>query len=267
MIIEYCRAVLNYQGYRGLEPIYDREGRLTSAHGHLTALDVSMLIPRLFEVRATEHSSAVVETFAKMAAWEFREFTMELTEQPKLWDIDVSAGCKVDAFAKVEEMLEVRRAEVRGERQPSPAVWRQLWDRLVCLIRPDLEQLYARLNAETEALRKALPRPPQVIWERNTPRFRVRVSECCWGDPEIGDRQDLDDSALVLLGPAILDGSKYLTTFSAEIYSKEQGKYLTEETVDLCVVETNDKTYSGWRKDILHFAITEAKALLKGSKA
>ncbi|WP_024608579.1 hypothetical protein [Pseudoalteromonas sp. TAB23] len=131
------------------------------------------------------------------------------------------------------------------------------WVKVCKMIKEDALQLSKQLTCEAERLFQAVSSESKVLEERETANYIVKYSEV----PVI-DHYDIDVFCEKLSHIDIdnyLNGKSRMTGFMAEVINKKTSETLGMHSIYGVTIKAEDKNYGGFRKEIIHHAIFDAK--------
>ncbi|EMC0199249.1 NgrC [Salmonella enterica subsp. enterica serovar Montevideo] len=134
--------------------------------------------------------------------------------------------------------------------------WQGIWERFVLELSGDVKQLSKKLESDGYALIEASPHEEKVVGERTTQNYLVRVTEL----PERDfDMDHWDDDIRDQTIRSILEGKERVLGLRVEVLSRENEIVLGEESLHGLTVASDDKSYAGYRRELLRGAIQQTR--------
>ncbi|EDS2084005.1 NgrC, partial [Salmonella enterica subsp. enterica] len=120
----------------------------------------------------------------------------------------------------------------------------------------DVKSLSKKLEADGYSLIEASPCEDEVVWERATENYLVRVTELPERDFDMGHWDDeVRDQTIC----SILEGKERVLGLRVEVLSRENEIVLGEESLHGLTVASDDKSYAGYRRELLRGAIQQTR--------
>ncbi|CAD5778746.1 Uncharacterised protein [Escherichia coli] len=95
-----------------------------------------------------------------------------------------------------------------------------------------------------------------MVWERTTENYLVRVIELPERDFDIGH---WDDEVIDQTICFILEGKERMLGLRVEVRSRENELVLGEDSLHGLIVASDDKSYAGYRRELLREAIQQTR--------
>lgn len=145
---------------------------------------------------------------------------------------------------------------IEGINQDMVERWQDLWERFVLELADDVKSLSKKLEADGYSLIEASPCEDEVVWERATENYLVRVTELPERDFDMGHWDDeVRDQTIC----SILEGKERVLGLRVEVLSRENEIVLGEESLHGLTVASDDKSYAGYRRELLRGAIQQTR--------
>lgn len=137
-------------------------------------------------------------------------------------------------------------------------LWQGIWERFVQALQDDVKDLSKKLECHGYALIEASPCEEDVVWERATEHYLVRVIELPDPDFDIGHwDEEIRDQTI----QSILEGKERVLGLRVEVLSREDEIVLGEQSMYGLTLGSDDKSYAGYRRELLRDAITQTRLL------
>ncbi|MCS6027281.1 NgrC [Klebsiella pneumoniae subsp. pneumoniae] len=145
---------------------------------------------------------------------------------------------------------------IEGINQDMVERWQDLWERFVLELADDVKSLSKKLEADGYSLIEASPCEDEVVWERATENYLVRVTELPERDFDMGHWDDeVRDQTIC----SILEGKERVLGLRVEVLSRENEIVPGEESLHGLTVASDDKSYAGYRRELLRGAIQQTR--------
>jgi len=134
--------------------------------------------------------------------------------------------------------------------------WQDIWDRFVLELADDVKSISKKLESDGYSLIEASPCEEQVVWERTTENYLVRVTELPVRDFDmyLWDDEELDQTIC-----SILEGKERVLGLRVEVLFRENEMVLGEDSLPGLIVASEDKSYAGYRRELLRNAIQQTR--------
>ncbi|TDB44294.1 NgrC [Photorhabdus luminescens subsp. mexicana] len=147
---------------------------------------------------------------------------------------------------------------IEGINQKMVERWQDNWDSFVLELVNDVKSISKKLQSDGYSLIEASPCEEKVVWKRATKNFLVRVTELPERDFYMA-HWDWDDEVRDQVICSILEGNERVLGLRVEVLSRENEIVLGEESLYGLIVDSNDKSYAGYRYELLRGAIQQTR--------
>lgn len=141
--------------------------------------------------------------------------------------------------------------------------WHDIWIRFFEALEQDIRSVSWDLETDGHAIVEATPDEDEVVWERSTKHYRVRVTEVPDRDFDIGH---WDESLKLETLREIADCKQRYLGLQVEVLSNTEDEddavVLGDARLYGIVINPDDKTYAGLKQDLLQEAVQRARELL-----
>lgn len=149
---------------------------------------------------------------------------------------------------------------IEGINQDMVNRWQEIWTRFVLELEDDVKSLSKKLESDGYLLIEASPGEEDVVWERTTEKFLVRVTEL---PVENFDMDHWDDELRDQAICSILEGKERVFGLRVEVLSREDDIVLGEDSfLHGLTVASDDNSYAGYRRELLRGAIQQTREYL-----
>ncbi|HAL7911189.1 TPA: NgrC [Escherichia coli] len=132
----------------------------------------------------------------------------------------------------------------------------EIWDRFVLELEDDVKSMSKKLESDGYSLLEASPYEDEVVWERATKNYLVRVIELPERDFDIDHwDEEVRDQTIC----SILEGKERVLGLRVEVLSRENEIVLGEDSLYGLTVARDDKSYAGYRRELLRGAIQQTR--------
>ncbi|MFC6674000.1 NgrC [Marinobacterium aestuariivivens] len=174
-------------------------------------------------------------------------------------DLNDESESIVDVFADDEDDELEKITGIAGLNRAMLAEWGELWVRFYQALKEDIVDTSKTLEQEGYKLLEAMAYEEVVVWAFTTENYIVRLSEMPSRDFDM-DGWDEDTKLATLT--SMLDGEERVVGLKAEVLDRETETVLGEDSLYGIVYATDDKSYGGYRSELVRYAVKDAKGFI-----
>jgi len=245
------------------------QGDGVAFYGNLYVDDIQALMKRLFHTKPAQ-TDAVCRVKNLMAQKDIENMLFVLSEYCH-FELSIERNNHGYRYSNwgcmsISDDVDFQRAladedtclgtAIDGINQNMLLCWQDHWERFISMLEDDIKRLSRKLEKDGYALIEASPYEDVVVCEKMTENYLVRVSELAERDFNMDDWEGPERDYVI---DSILEKNKRLLGLRVEVLSREGEMVLGEATRRVLTVASNDKTYVGYKRELLRSAIQEAR--------
>lgn len=168
----------------------------------------------------------------------------------------MNLNSNVDFTWYLPDEASMEETGIQGLTEERLSEWQGIWDEFMEDLEEDIRSVSRRLQSEGYRLLEATPFEEEVVVERATENFIVRVTEL----PDYDfDLAHWDEDAASETIEAFLDGEARYVGLRAEVIDRETEDVIGVDEVWGLIVDKDDKFYHGYRRELVANAIQQAR--------
>jgi hypothetical protein len=137
--------------------------------------------------------------------------------------------------------------------------WGEIWLRFFHALQGDIVETSNKLEAEGYKLIEAMAAEEEVVWERSTKRFTVRLSEV----PDHDFDMDMyDEDVMRSTYKGMIEGKERVVGLKAEVLDRDTETVLADEALYGIVYATDDNSYGSYKTELIGNAIDKARGFI-----
>lgn len=170
----------------------------------------------------------------------------------------------IDQFFDEEEKEDLEKLTgITGLGADKLAIWSSMWLRFCQELKEDIVKTSKTLEQEGYKLIEAVSSEEVVVWEFYTQNYIARLSEIPSELSDLG----WDDEVIHDTAQRMIDGEERVTGLKAEILDRETETVLGKDTLYGIAYAVGDKTYGGFRFELVVEAVDDARGFINRLKA
>ncbi len=162
------------------------------------------------------------------------------------------------------ESIDQLSEEESGVTDDELKAWGDAWLRFYEALKQDIVDTSKSLESEGYKLIEAMSGEEEVTWEFSTENYIVRLSEMPSRD---FDMDGWDEEVIHDTWKSMIDGEERVVGLKAEVLDRETETALGEDSLYGIVYATGDRTYGGYRSELVSNAIDTARGFINRLKA
>ena len=162
------------------------------------------------------------------------------------------------------ESIDQLSEEDSGVTDDELKAWGDVWLRFYEALKQDIVDTSKSLESEGYKLIEAMSGEEEVSWEFSTENYIVRLSEMPSRD---FDMDGWDEEIIHDTWKSMIDGEERVVGLKAEVLDRETETALGEDSLYGIVYATGDRTYGGYRSELVSNAIDSARGFINRLKA